>query len=156
MHERVPIQRVLIAIDFSDAAREAFYAGLSLARKLDAEIFLLHVAVPIRSFDFAKRKYVETAETIERVEAGVQRRLDDLYEEGGLDAVDRRKVHMIVRGAAHASAEILETAKAKDVDLIVLGSSHDGGFDSPLGSTAERVTRRARCSVLCVRARPTD
>ncbi len=153
MHERVPIEHVLIAIDFSDAARSAFYAGLSLARKLDAETYILHVAVPIRSFDFTKKKYVETAETIERVEEGVRRRLDELYAEDGLEAVDRRKVHVIVRGASRASQEILDTAKAKQVDLIVLGSSHDGGLDSPLGSTAERVARCAPCSVLCVRAR---
>lgn len=149
MHQHVPINRILIAIDFSDASRAAFYAGISLATKLDAEAWILHVSEPIRSFDFAKKKYVETAETIERVEEGVNRRLDELWSEGGLGAVDRRKVHMIVRGAAKAASEILETAEAKDVDLIVLGSSHDSGF--PLGSTAERVTRRALCSVLCVR-----
>jgi nucleotide-binding universal stress UspA family protein len=153
MNDRVPIEKILIAIDFSDSAREAFYAGLSLARRLDAEAYILHVAVPIRSFDFAKKKYVETAETIERVEEGVRRRLDELYTEGGLEAVDRRKVQVVVRGADRASQEIVDTAKAKEIDLIVLGASHHGGTEAPLGSTAERVARRAPCSVLCVRGR---
>ncbi|OGQ89177.1 MAG: hypothetical protein A2289_04150 [Deltaproteobacteria bacterium RIFOXYA12_FULL_58_15] len=155
MHKRVPIKRILIAIDFSDASREAFYAGISLAATLNAETWVLHASEPIRAFDFAKKRYVETAETIERVEEGVHRRLDELYAEGGLEAVDRRKVHLVVRGATRAAQEILDTAKAKDVDLIVMGSSQDGGFDSPMGSTAERVARRAHCSVFCVRARAT-
>lgn len=152
MHAEVPINSVLIAIDFSDAARQAFYAGISLARKLEAETFILHVSEPIRSFDFSKKRYVETAETIERVQEGIKRRLDELWTEGGLDAVDRRKVHTIVRGGK-ATAEILATAKAKDVDLIVIGSSNTGGFDSPLGSTSEKVTRQAHCSVLAIRSR---
>ncbi len=150
MHEKVPINKVLIAVDFSEAASHAFYAGVSLATKLGAETWVLHVSEPIRSFDFSKKRYIETAETIERVEEGLNRRLDDLWREGGLDAVDRRKVHLVVRGGK-APAEILATAQAKNVDLIVLGSSDTGGRSSVLGSTSEKVARGAHCSVLCVR-----
>jgi nucleotide-binding universal stress UspA family protein len=153
MHERVPINKVLVAMDFSDAAREAFYAGFSLASKLGAETWVLHVSEPIRAFDFAKKRYVETVEKIERIEKGLHRRLDELFAEKDLEEVDRSRVHLVVRSAAKAASEILDTAAAKDVDLIVVGSSHDGGFGSPLGSTAETVASRAHCSVLCVRAR---
>jgi len=151
MHVEVPIQRILIAIDFSEAARQAFYAGISLATRLGAEAWLLHVSEPIRSFDFSKKRYVETADTLERVEDGVNRRLEDLWQDGGLDAVDRRKVHLVVRGGK-AAAEIVASARAKDVNLIVLGSSNTGGLSSALGSTSEKVVREAHCSVLCVRA----
>ena len=115
MHHQLPINRILIAIDFSDPARAAFYAGLSLASKISAEVWVLHVSEPIRAFDFSKKRYVETAETIERVEQGVERRIQELWDEGGLESVDRRKVHIIVRGGKAAS-EIVETAKAKKVD----------------------------------------
>ena len=84
---------------------------------------------------------------------GVRRRLDEMYAEGGLEAVDRRKVFPVVHGALKAAEEILEFAKNKDVDLIVMGASHPGGFDAPLGSTAEKVVRKAHCSVFTVRAR---
>ena len=146
----VPIERVLIAIDFTDASRRAFYAGIKLATRLDAETFVLHVSEPIRAFDFSKRRYVETREKIERVEKGVQRRLDELWQEGGLENVDRRKVHMWIRGGK-ADEEILATAEAKKIDLIVIGST---SFDDPknnLGSTAEKVIRNANCSVLRLR-----
>ncbi len=152
MHAQVPIQRILVGIDFSDSARQAFYAAMGLAARLDAEAFVLHVAEPIRAFDFGKRRYVETAETIERVEEGVKRRLDELWKEGGAGAVDRRKVHVIVRGGK-AAPEIVATAKAKKVDLIVLGSSEKGGFGSALGSVPAKVMHDAHCSVLCIRAR---
>src|SRR4051812_19098692 len=90
----LPIKKILIPIDFTDGSRRAFYAGLSLASKYGAETWVLHVAEPVRAFDFNKKKYVETKETIERVEEGVKRRIDEIWGEGGKDAIDRRKVHV--------------------------------------------------------------
>ena len=153
MHDEAPIRRVLIAIDFTEASRRAFYAGINLATRFDAETYVLHVSEPIRAFDFSKRRYVETRETIERVEEGVQRRLDDLWREGGLDKVDRRKVNLWVRGGK-ADEEILATAKAKKIDLIVIGATSWDDPKNNMGSTAEKITRNARCSVLCIRPEP--
>jgi len=72
--------------------------------------------------DFGKKRYVETAETIARVEEGVHRRINELWAEGGLEAVDRRKVHVVVRGGK-AAVEILAFAQEKSADVIVIGSS---------------------------------
>jgi len=153
MHDEVPIRRVLIAIDFTEASRRAFYAGINLATRFGAETYVLHVSEPIRAFDFSKRRYVETRETIERVEEGVQRRLDDLWNEGGLDKVDRRKVNLWVRGGK-ADEEILATTEAKKIDLVVIGATSWDDPKNNMGSTAERVAREAKCSVLCVRPEP--
>lgn len=150
MDNDMPIKKILIAIDFSDAARRAFHAGIGLAAKLDAETWVLHVSEPIRSFDFAKKRYVETAEKVERVQEGVARRLDELWKEDDIEAVDRRQVHILVRGGK-APAEIVATAHANEIDLIVLGSSNSGSLGSALGSTSEKVARTAHCSVMCVR-----
>jgi universal stress protein A len=151
MHKLVPIHTVVIPVDFTDSARQAFYAGISLAAKTSAEVYVLHVSEPIKAFDFGKKRYVETAETIARVEEGVNRRINELWEEGGLEAVDRRKIHIVVRGGKAATV-ILELAKEKHADLIVIGSSGDGGVGSPLGTTSEKVSREAVCSVLSIRA----
>jgi nucleotide-binding universal stress UspA family protein len=49
--------------------------------------------------------------------------------------------------------EIIETAKARQVDLIVMGTHGRTGLMSVLlGSVAEQVIRLAPCSVLVVRA----
>lgn len=145
------IKKILVAIDFSESARAAFYAALDLAVKYDADTYVLHVSEPVRAFDFGKKKYVDTIEAIERVEAGVQKRLDELWGTGGLDKVDRRRVHLVVRGGK-ADQEIIETAKAKGADVIVMGASGAGGpVTTALGSTSERVVRHSPCSVLCIR-----
>jgi nucleotide-binding universal stress UspA family protein len=153
MHQRVPIKTVLIPVEFAESSREAFYAGVSLATQFGADTLVLHVAEPVRAFDFDNKKYVETAAVIERVEAVLRTRIDELWQEGGLQLVDRRRVHAIVHGAAKAADEILAVAREKKVDLIVMASCHGGGVDSPTGSTTDVVMRSAPCSVLIVRAR---
>ena len=153
---KTPVERILVAIDFSESARAAFYSALDLAVKYDAETYVLHVSEPVRAFDFGKKKYVDTIEAIERVEAGLQKRLDELWVSGGLEKVDRRRVHLVVRGG-RADQEIIATAKAKRVQLIVMGASGAGGpVTTALGSTSERVVRHAPCSVFCVRAEDTE
>lgn len=137
-----PINTILIAINLTDASRRAFYAGLDLAAKYGAQAHVLHVSEPIRAFDFGKKRYIETKDTIERVEEGVKARVDALWAEGGLEAVDRRKIHLIVRGGK-AVQEIIDTAVAKQADLIVMGQGS--------GTVASEVTRGAPCSTFCVR-----
>ena len=141
-------KKILIPIDLTDDARTAFYHGVSLATKLGAEAHVLFVSEPIRSLDFGKKKYVETHDTIEQVEEGVNRRIDELWASGGLENVDRRRVNLIIRGGK-ASPEILETAAHHQIDLIVMGA---GDGSSNIGATAERVMRDAKCSVLVVRS----
>lgn len=138
---QAPIRRILIGINMTPASRYAFYQGIELATQHGAEAYVLHVSEPIRSFDFAKKRYVETKETIERIEEGVRQRVDALWEEGGVDAVDRRKIHIVVRGGK-AAEELVASAIAKQADLIVIGIGGE--------NVAGRVVRTAPCSVYCV------
>jgi nucleotide-binding universal stress UspA family protein len=50
-----------------------------------------------------------------------------------------------------AGVQIAEYARDHGADLIVVGSHSPGAKDYFLGSTAQRVSRRAPCSVLIVR-----
>lgn len=52
-------------------------------------------------------------------------------------------------GDAHNN--ILETAKSKEADLIIIGSHKPGFSDYLLGSTASRVVRHAQCPVMVLR-----
>jgi nucleotide-binding universal stress UspA family protein len=140
MPNRIVLHRVLIGINMTDVSRRAFYAGIELANKWGAEVYVMHVSEPIRSYDWGKKAYVETAERVDRIEQGVAQRIDMLWAEGGLDAVDRRRIHTIIQGGA-PEVELVKAANDKAVDLIVLGRGN--------GHVAERVVRNAPCSVLC-------
>jgi nucleotide-binding universal stress UspA family protein len=60
------------------------------------------------------------------------------------------KVQVIVR-TGHSYNTILEVAKEKNADLIIIASHRPGLQDYFLGSTAAKVVRHANCSVLVVR-----
>ena len=60
------------------------------------------------------------------------------------------KMQVIVR-TGHSYNTILEVAKEKNVDLIIIASHRPGLQDYFLGSTAAKVVRHANCSVLVVR-----
>jgi len=54
--------------------------------------------------------------------------------------------------AGATSVEIVQAAQERHVDLIVIGhSGHSGVWGMFLGTTAEKVSRHASCSVLIVR-----
>ena len=60
------------------------------------------------------------------------------------------KMEIEVR-TGHSYNTILDVAKEKDVDLIIIASHRPGLQDYFLGSTAAKVVRHASCSVLVVR-----
>ena len=51
----------------------------------------------------------------------------------------------------HAASAILDLAEDKNADAIVIASHKPGWQDYLIGSTASRVVRHAKCSVLVVR-----
>jgi len=156
MYKTLKYKKILVGIDFSEGARAAFYAALDIAKRHDAELWVVHVSEPIRSFDLGKQQYVYTKDVIERVEEGVHKRLDQLWAERGLEAVDRRKIYVHVE-AGKADQVIVQTAADKDIDLIIVAASGAGGLaTSLLGTTCERVVRHAPCTVLCYRANEED
>ncbi len=145
------IKKVLIPIDFSDTSRKCFYVGLRYAMAFGAETCVLHVKEPITALDSSFEKVEAANETIERIEQGVRRRVEELFGEGGVDEVDRRKVTVAVL-AGRPHQQIVRYAIDHEVDLIVMGTHGRTGLTAILvGSVAERVVRLAPCAVLCVK-----
>ena len=150
MKTDVVYKKILVPIDFSDASRKAFYVALKFARLFDAETTALHVFEPMDTFDSSGRVEAQGKE-MARLEDGVKRRVNELFAKGGLTEVDRRKVFVDIRGGK-AWREILTAVVEKDIDLVVMGNTGTSGLkELLLGSTTERVVRRAPCHVLCVK-----
>lgn len=145
------VSRVLIPVDFSDTSRKAFYVGLKYAKLLDADTWVLHIQEPIRYFDSSFERVEEVDTELARLETGVRRRVNELFEQGGFSEVDRRRVSIAVSGGKPHS-EIIRFAVENDIDLVVMGTHGYTGMKAILiGSVAERVVRFAPCQVLCVK-----
>ena len=141
------MKSILVAVDFSDTMASAVDCAVSLADAASAKLWLLHVGPP-ESDMFGQqlvRKVVEgdvppeLRDPHERLQA-----LESELRMRGLD-VDA----VLVRGTAVKS--ILEEARLRDVELIVLGSHGHGAFYRTIvGSVGEGVLRGSTRPVLIV------
>ena len=141
------LHKILVTTDFSETARRAFPAAAGLARRYGATLILAFVEetrLPPPALEYAD---IGLDRILERQRIESASHLDKIAREdfAGLDVEVRR-----VEGIPHV--EIVTLAEREQVDLIVM-ATHGRGFFSHaiLGSTTERVVRRAPCPVLVVR-----
>jgi len=138
-----PVERILVATDFSLCSLNALGHGEELARRLGAELILLHVrAVPVAGAEKADDAHAAA-------EAEITRSVDDLRKHG-------LRVRALRRTGA-ADEEILGAAESERASLVVMGTHGRKGVARVLlGSVAERVLRSVPCPVLTVGPRQKD
>lgn len=142
--------KIVHPTDFSVEAEAAEQEAVRLARRLDAELVLVHVATEtplygeqVFAMPDVKRIYEAQARWAEE---RLEERAAALTREG-VPTRWRRRV-----GVVHA--EIGTVAREEAADYIVIGTHGRGGLDRVmLGSVAERVVRTAPCPVITVRQR---
>lgn len=143
------IQRIVNPTDFSPTAGHASDYAAEIARTFGAELILLHVipelSYPTRSFGMAS--------AFPHLQSELHTRAKEALEAERQRLGAATKVTIELRdGASHE--QVLDCAKARKADLIVMGThGHTGLAHLVLGSTAERVVRMAECPVMTVRAK---
>jgi nucleotide-binding universal stress UspA family protein len=147
-------QHILIASDGSELSGKGVDAGLGLAKASGAKVTVITVSEPYPTFDiasslglFADQKAIDDYDANCRKLA--QAILGSAEKAAAAAGVGCETLH--VENSAPAKA-ILETAKARSCDLIVLTSHGRHGLERfILGSQAARVVQSAETSVLVVR-----
>jgi nucleotide-binding universal stress UspA family protein len=149
------IQRILCPIDFSDFSARAFRHALSLAEHYRAGLVALH------DVEMWKYPYAEYAAT----DGGDYANLRKSLHQGGRDHL-QEFVNQYCREGIHAELAICEGrapdailsfAEREKFDLIVMGTHGRRGFDRlVIGSTTDRVMRKASRPVLAVCQPPRD
>lgn len=137
--------KILIAYDGSSGADRALQTALELARILQADVHALTVADHVPQF-------AGTIDEIEEESAfahhAAHQHLDKALrqaEEAGMPMQGEVR-------AGHTIRTILDYTTAGQFDLVILGhSGQSGAWAAFLGTTAERVSRNAPCTVLIVR-----
>jgi universal stress protein A len=145
-------QRILIPVDFSDCSREALRHGLFWARKLGAEVELLHIWEPSPYISPASLVWLngEQRSFWEHMQRELRQQLQEMVDEQR--SPDDPHVHVRI-AAGYVSQSILRALEGpRRYDLVVMGSHGRRGLSRLLlGSVAERVVRLATCPVLTVR-----
>jgi nucleotide-binding universal stress UspA family protein len=138
-------RKILLAYDGSEGANRALAVGIDLAKIHGAELWALAVEERLPRFSgtidevqeekqFANEQYGKLLETakVKAKEAGVE--LKTLMRPG------------------HPAQTIVAVAKEGKFDLVLVGHTGlSGVWAAFLGTTAEKVSRHAPCSVLIVR-----
>lgn len=141
------INKILCAIDFSEATDKVVEWAGFLAKSMQSEVLLLYVVPNMSryaSFDVSAG-YISNFER--EILHGAKHNMGDLLKRilAGVKAKG-----MVVQG--DPSEEILKAAKEQDADSIVVGTHGRKGLDRVVfGSVAEKVVKTSTIPVLTVR-----
>lgn len=147
------MKTILVPTDFSPAAIAARKLAVSLAKKFNSSIFLLHVmeAVDEGSFN-VEGEAVDDGSWEEKLfnMKMIEKARRDLAEATAATAAEGVQVRSLLRvgNAYHGISSIIAEQKA---DLVVIGTEGDSGNANILiGTTTEKVLRRSAVPVVTV------
>lgn len=150
------LRRLLVPVDFSEVTGSVLDHAVYLARLAGSELLLLHV---VHTPHLAEAGAWLEPVISPSLEQDIGRQLEQTAEQKLRELAGELESHglslqvMIRRGAPFA--EIIKCAEENSADMIVMGAQGRGGLSNFLiGSVAERVVRRARCHVLCIKSSP--
>lgn len=138
-------QKILLAYDGSDGANKALEAAIDLAKLHEGKIWALAVEERLPHISATVGEFQEAKEL-------ANEKFRKLLEEARLKAGNAGIELKPLLRAGHPAQTIVEVAKEGEFDVILVGHSGlSGVWATFLGTTAEKVSRHAPCSVLIVR-----
>jgi nucleotide-binding universal stress UspA family protein len=140
-------KKILCPVDFSEYTDEILDYAVSIAKRFDSELHLIHIIPNLNYFTpYESFLTPENLVAIERnIEGEVGKDFDKITKK--LDLPFRR---IIKTGVTFV--EIIDYIKEQGIDLVVMGTHGRSGLEHILiGSVAEKVVRKSPCPVLTVR-----
>lgn len=139
---------ILFASDFSEGSDFAFQSALSLARKFDSKLIVIHIInepVDLRGFYVPHISFDKLEEEIEQ---GAEKLMEQFCRTH-MKGFENYESH-VIPGIPYD--EIINKAVEFNANLIVLGTHGRTGLDHVLfGSTAEKVVRKSPIPVMTIR-----
>ncbi len=145
----ITLKRILLATDFSDCSEHALRYACEFAEAFGAELHLVYVnEPPAAAYSEFGVGFVGVDGLEEDIKRSAAAKLDGLPDEKWQDKLTVSRA--VLFGTPFI--EIVRYARENDIDLIVLGTHGRGAIAHMLmGSTAEKVVRKAPCPVMTVR-----
>jgi nucleotide-binding universal stress UspA family protein len=140
------VKKIVVPTDFSEGSERAIEAAITLAKKFDAAIVLMH-AYQVAAYPYPTMSTVTMTQLdlVEHVERGARAALETA-------AASHRASGVPISTVLTAGTpweQIIRTAKDAEAGLIVIGSRGLRGLPRALlGSTAERVVRYSPIPVM--------
>ncbi len=144
--KKIEITKILVPVDFSEHSDVAVSNAVTLARLLNADLFLIHV-IEFNGYHFSMTPetdiiYPPLMELKTVVEKKLDKMRSDIKKRFGILS----KIY-IASGLIHT--EIIDYSKKKKIDLIVMGTHGVSGYKELFtGSNAQRVVTLSEVPVL--------
>ncbi|MFW5920793.1 MAG: universal stress protein [Polyangiales bacterium] len=148
------VERILVPVDYSDHSRRAVEHAVWLGDKLGATVTVVYVAAPPSTYQPLDRWIWGDRADQHTIDDKLREANDEAFESfvSKLPSDARSKISSRMETGAPPSKVILDLLDEEGFDLVVMGThGHTGAKHVLLGSTTERVIRRAKCPVLTVR-----
>lgn len=138
-------RKILVAYDSSEGAGKALEAGINLAKIHQAELVALTVQESLP-------KFAGTIDEVQEEKAFADQYAGRLLEAARAQAEQAGVELKTLMRPGHPAQTIVQVAKEGKFDLVLVGHTGlSGVWAAFLGTTAEKVSRHAPCSVLIVR-----
>lgn len=142
------LKTILVAVDFSPASGKALAEAATIARRVQAELHVLHVTESVQTLQSAQDQGYFAGVSARDVNRETQEHLRTFVAEHCPD--DLKPNLQVAKGVA--AKAIAAAAKKLNADLVVLSTVGRGGLAGLLlGNTAEQVIDTVHCDVLAVK-----
>jgi len=138
-------KKILLAYDGSEGANKALNTGINLAKVHQAELSALAVEERLPRF-------AGTIDEVKEEKEFANQHYGKLLEAAHAKAQEAGQELKTLMCPGHPAKTIVQVAKDGKFDLVLVGHTGlSGVWAAFLGTTAEKVSRHAPCSVLIVR-----
>jgi nucleotide-binding universal stress UspA family protein len=153
------VDKILCAYEFSENSEVALDSAINMAKRLNVHLDILHIVPehfyfnPVSPVVTIQSEVNSSHDEVTEAEAKVKKVLADKVGERKIEELSY-DTH-IARG--EPLAEIFKFIKENDIDLLSIGSSgHNKFVRFFLGSTAEKILRKAPCSIMTSKVQHKD
>ncbi|RII26023.1 MAG: universal stress protein [Geobacter sp.] len=144
-------KRILVVSRMSKYCREAVHYGVSLARKYDAELSILHVVHNPFGLEGWNLPMVSLEQEYKKLLEETKADLDRIIREEKAKGLSIKE--LIKNG--DPTEEVLKTVKEEKIDLLILLAHEEWRLEHFLfGRSNEELVRRMPCSILFVKNEP--
>ena len=141
---------VLVATDFSEYSKVALDICLGVSKCMKTKLYVLHT---IEKFPHDYKHLLSSARHTNMKQKLEEEAMEKIKEMIPGELLEKEDIVPVVR-FGKPFIEIIQIAKEKKVDLLAVGTHGRAGVDRViLGSVAERIVRKAGCSVMVIRGK---
>jgi nucleotide-binding universal stress UspA family protein len=156
MIDKELFKHILVPVDGSHSCLHAKMLAISMAKKFNSKVTLVHVVSHEFMHPELKAQYRLPNSIIHRIDdAYIQtgkkiiRMAEELFEEAGVPVESNLVIH------EDPAEFLLELVKGKDFSLVIIGNRAETQSERySLGSVTEKIARHAECPVLIVKKKP--